>query len=111
MSERDLSSLPWRTGRKNPRTIYILLGDEASDDDPFIGTLDTAGLVAEAVRAHNQLPVIMASGDKIVRDILEALCVRDGVSLESSADPGRPARNYELALRLKIGPVFGLEND
>jgi hypothetical protein len=49
----DLTRLPWRTGRKNPRTIYVMLGEEASDDDPFIGTLDTAELVAEAVSAHN----------------------------------------------------------
>lgn len=47
----------------------------------------------------------------LVRAILEAACERDGISLESSADPGRPARNYELALRLKIGKVFGLREE
>lgn len=45
---------------------------------------------------------------RIVRDVLEALCRRDGLSLESDAEPGQPARNYELACRLGIGHVFGL---
>jgi hypothetical protein len=44
----------------------------------------------------------------LVRDILEALCIRDGISLESSFSPSDRARNYELALRLRIGHVFGL---
>lgn len=46
--------------------------------------------------------------DGLVRDILEALCRRDGLSLDSQVAPGEPARNYELALRLRIGHVFGL---
>ena len=48
-----------------------------------------------------------ANGE-LVREILVALAERDGVSLDSEADPGTPARNYELALRLGIGKVFGL---
>jgi hypothetical protein len=44
----------------------------------------------------------------LMREVLEAVCVRDGFSLESSVNPGEPARNYELALRLGIGHVFGL---
>lgn len=47
------------------------------------------------------------NGD-LVREILVALCQRDGLSLESSVEPGKPARNYDLALRLGIGEVFGL---
>jgi hypothetical protein len=43
----------------------------------------------------------------LVRSILEALCERDGLPLDSAADPGTPARNYELADRLRIGRVFG----
>jgi hypothetical protein len=46
--------------------------------------------------------------DGLLRDVLEALCERDGISLESAVEPGTPARNYELALRLGIGRVFGL---
>lgn len=45
----------------------------------------------------------------LVRDILEALCQRDGLSLESAAVPGEPARNFELGDRLGIGHVFGLK--
>lgn len=52
------------------------------------------------------------AADGLIRDILEALCSRDGISLESSipgAEPGEPARNYELGDRLGIGHVFGLQ--
>ena len=49
------------------------------------------------------------AAESLVRDILEALCLRDGLSLDSAADPGNPARNYELALRLGIGRAFGLK--
>ena len=44
----------------------------------------------------------------LVREILIALCERDGLSLASDVEPSEPARNYELALRLGIGRVFGL---
>jgi hypothetical protein len=47
---------------------------------------------------------------QLIRDILESLCRRDGLSLESAVVPGEPARNYELALRLGIGHVFGLQD-
>ena len=50
------------------------------------------------------------SPERIIRDILESLCLRDGLSLESDAEPGKSARNYELALRLGIGHVFGMKN-
>jgi hypothetical protein len=45
----------------------------------------------------------------LVRDILESLCNRAGLSLESAVEPGLPARNYELADRLGIGAVFGMK--
>lgn len=48
------------------------------------------------------------AADRLIRDTLEALCRRDGLSLESAAAPGEPARNYELADRLGVGSVFGL---
>lgn len=43
----------------------------------------------------------------LTRAVLEAVCQRDGISLASDVEDG-PARNYELALRLGIGHVFGL---
>ena len=46
--------LPWRTGRHVGRTIYVQLGPEPSDEDPFIGCLDSAELAAEACEAHNE---------------------------------------------------------
>jgi len=51
------------------------------------------------------------AGNALIGEILEALCRRDGLSLDSEADPGEPARNYELAMRLGIGRVFGLKED
>jgi hypothetical protein len=48
------------------------------------------------------------AADGLIRDILEALSQRGGLSLESAVVPGEPARNYELADRLGIGHVFGL---
>jgi hypothetical protein len=47
----------------------------------------------------------------LIREILEALCRNEGISLDSLADPGTPARNYELALRLGIGRVFGIAEE
>jgi hypothetical protein len=44
----------------------------------------------------------------LVREILEAVCRRDRISLESEIASGEPAPNYELALRLGIGAVFGV---
>lgn len=49
------------------------------------------------------------AADSLIRDILESLCRRDGLSLDSAVVPGEPARNYELAGRLGIGHVFGLQ--
>lgn len=49
------------------------------------------------------------AGDRLIRETLESLCRRDGVPLESSVTPGEPARNYELADRLGVGHVFGMQ--
>jgi tRNA(His) 5'-end guanylyltransferase len=59
------------------------------------------------------LPALTAVAEvvefSLVRDALEALCRQRGLSLDSEAAPGFPARNYELADRLGIGEVFGLK--
>lgn len=44
----------------------------------------------------------------VLREVLEAWCERDGLSLDSTADPGTPARNYELMIRLGIGRIVGV---
>lgn len=56
-----------------------------------------------------QQAAALEAANGLIRDILEALCRRDGLSLESAVVPGEPARNYELADRLGIGHVFGLK--
>jgi hypothetical protein len=68
---------------------------------------DQGGGDAESRIAALERASVQAA-DRPVRDILEALCRRDGLSLESTVTPGEPARNYELASRLGIGHVFGL---
>ena len=64
----------------------------------------------ETGMSRDQLEAAVAAGDTLIRDILEALCRRDGLSLESSVASGEPARNYELCLRLGIGHVCGLKD-
>lgn len=49
------SMLPWRTGRKVGRTIYIRLGREASDDDVLIGVMDSPEIASDVCLAHNHL--------------------------------------------------------
>lgn len=56
-----------------------------------------------------QMAAAVEAANGLIRDILESLCRRDGLSLESTVTPGEPARNYELADRLGIGHVFGLK--
>ena len=52
--------LPWRTGRKLGRTIYVQLGDQPSDDDELVAialfyTAAMASTVAERiVKDHNR---------------------------------------------------------
>ena len=62
----------------------------------------------EARDEIRRLEISAAAGHALIREILEALCRRDGLPLESSVVPGEPAQNYDLALRLGIGGVFGV---
>lgn len=103
------AEMPWRTGRHVGRTVYVQAGEDPSDTDMLIGMLDTPELAEAAVRAHNAEVAGGAAGSGLIRDILEALCRQRGLSLDSAAAPGEPARNYELADRLGIGHVFGLK--
>jgi hypothetical protein len=57
-----------------------------------------------------RLEAAVSAGDALIREILEALCRRDGLPLDSDVVPGEPARNYELAIRLGIGQVFGIRH-
>jgi hypothetical protein len=69
--------------------------------------LDLVEKAVNEVTAERELANRQADSD-LLRETLEAVCERDGISLESYVEPGEPARNYELALRLRIGRVFGL---
>jgi hypothetical protein len=80
------------------------------------GWLQYNRIVGEFFDAYATAKTFAQQGDGdlvtgITRTILEAVCERDGIPLESSVVPGEPARNYELALRLRIGKVFGLRDD
>jgi hypothetical protein len=48
-----LAFRPWRQGRKVGRNLYAQVSDDPSDDDIIIGQMDTAGLAAVVVLAHN----------------------------------------------------------
>lgn len=56
--------------------------------------------------SHEEKCPLCATNNKLIREILEALCRRDGISLESGFYPGEPGRNFELAERLGILSVF-----
>lgn len=56
-SDNNPTAMPWRTGRKVGRTIYLQRDDEPSDDDSLIGVMDSPELAEAAVQAHNfQVP-------------------------------------------------------
>jgi hypothetical protein len=44
---------PWRVGQKVGRTIYVMVGGEAGDEDELIGVMDSGAIAAAAVEAHN----------------------------------------------------------
>ena len=65
-------------------------------------------LIATQAASASAAAIGAQVGADLTRQILVAVCQRDRISLASVADPGQPAWNYELALRLGIGRVFGL---
>lgn len=53
-----------RTGRRNPRNLYLQIGDQPADTDPCIGFMvddDTGALVAEALTSPWHLNEIKIS--------------------------------------------------
>ena len=47
----------WRVGRNVARSVWAMRGDEPSEDDELVGTLDTAEDAAREVDKHNaELP-------------------------------------------------------
>ncbi len=55
------------------------------------------------------LPSQIEEVARLLREVLEEVCKRDGISLDSKVDPGKPARNYELMTRLGIDYLIGLQ--
>ena len=43
----------WRVGRSLGRTLYLMVGEEPSKDDMFVGVMDTIGLAGQVVAAIN----------------------------------------------------------
>lgn len=55
-----------RPGRRNPRTLYLQLGEEPSDQDPCVGFMvddDTAALVSEGLTSPWHLNEIRLSAE------------------------------------------------
>lgn len=58
----DLTAVEWRQGRKNPRNMYTVTGDDW-EAHPGIGVLDTPELAEEACRAHNTALGVAQAGE------------------------------------------------
>jgi hypothetical protein len=95
----------WKRFVSDPANMWANLSDADRN-----GWAAVEQAVAGPLEAENErLSARLGAADAFVRDVLEALCRRDGLPLESAVTPGEPARNYELADRLGIGGVFGLK--
>lgn len=103
----------WCGGTHHLGTMYVD-GAEAREGDWIVRHIRMSGCpefrvyAAKPFAATYDPAASAAAADDLLRDVLVAVCERDGLSLESDAEPGEPARNYELAVRLRIGRVFGL---
>src|SRR6185437_282420 len=72
---------------------------------------DSVALCVAALRKDYDRSLIeLQVNGTLVREILEAMCRKQGISLESPFDPDEAARNYTLAQRLGIGHVFGISD-
>ena len=91
--------------------VNILMFDSTGGREHAMARiLDVADDYARAY-AHTQGDadaVRLEAAEQVTRDILVALCERGGVALDSDSEPGTPARNWELAVRLGIGQIFGI---
>jgi hypothetical protein len=55
-----------RPGRKNPRTLYLQVGDQPSDDDPCVGFMvdsDTAKIISKGLTSPWHLNEIKLSAE------------------------------------------------
>lgn len=77
-------------------THALQLAQFGTDDNLAALARETLAKVDEIMNGDD-------AADSLIRDILESLCRRDELPLESAVAPGEAARNYELADRLGIG--------
>lgn len=59
----DVDHAYWRIGRKLGRTIYAMVDLEPSDDDVFLGIMDSRAIAARVVTDHNGMLDLMARQD------------------------------------------------
>ena len=98
----DDPTLPVKQHRSWSEIVIWRKGGRSGVKDNYVGS-STTQTTHDCVHARAAIA--------LVRDVLEAMCERSNISLDSSADPGYPARNYELMDRLGIGHVFGGPRD
>ncbi len=65
-------------------------------------------LEAEHAKTSQRHEIEIQVNGQLVRDVLVAMCCKEGVSIVSPFDPDKEAANYLLAQRLGIGSVFNL---
>lgn len=53
----------WRTGRKLGRTLYMATGEEPSDQDEFLGIMETRELAQQVADAMNAKTEVDAGGE------------------------------------------------
>ena len=53
VAPRSVNGYQWRVGRKLGRTIYAQVGDGPSDEDTFLGLMETGRLAALVIDAVN----------------------------------------------------------
>lgn len=81
---------PWRVGRKVGRTIYMVIGDEPSDFDGLIGTMDSRSLATEAVEAHNER-LLRGGRDERLWQALVDIAGHENWQLDTLAEIARKA--------------------
>ena len=82
----DLTALPWRQGRSQPRNVYARTGGDDWKADVMIGQLDTAEMAREACEAHNERLAGRTGREKAARETARYLCsVTEGHSREAVA--------------------------
>ena len=105
--DAEAAAADWRFLTEGDREHFreVADGNAPAGAEPETGACPHGDLAAEITRLRARAE----AADAHFRDVLESLRRRDGLPLGSAVVPGEPARNYELADRLGIGRIFGLQ--